>query len=526
MKKSLIVAALFVIASVLMGGDVQRSQAASLLPTIAVGTNPQQMQLTPDGSKLLVSNEAAGTVSIINTATDSVLNTINVGTNFPNSGPGPIRVLPDGSKAYVVNELNDTVSAINVATNSLITNIPVGTNPVTLSRTDDGTKVYVANKLGNTVTVIDTATDAVVGGPIAVGTAPNTMAKTPDGTKLYVANETSNNISVISTSSSTIIATISLGTSKDPGSIHFLPNGTKAYVANRGCVAANPPVAPCLSSVAPTVSVIDVASNSLATTISIGAVGDAPHAMRTTLNGSKLYVVNKHGNAVKVIDTGSNTVIKTVQLQAGSCTSILSGAGACPVRIELSPDGSYAYIVEERPLAVEGTLTAICTGTVPTICGGSVTDAVVWRSVVGNSPVDLEVTPGGKAYISNSGSNTVSVWVDSDGDGCPNANEQQTAIGSELSGGRRDYLNPWDYFEPTHNGQVRINDIITVVNQYFKDQYLDSPPNPPNTPNPAYTKDTDRTSIGPNGWNLGPPNGQQRVDDILRAVKQYFHDCP
>ena len=37
---------------------------------------------------------------------------------------------------------------------------------------------------------------------------------------------------------------------------------------------------------------------------------------------------------------------------------------------------------------------------------------------------------------------------------------------------------------------------------------------------------TDRTAItGGNPWNLGPPNGQQRVDDILAAVKQYFHDC-
>ncbi len=43
--------------------------------------------------------------------------------------------------------------------------------------------------------------------------------------------------------------------------------------------------------------------------------------------------------------------------------------------------------------------------------------------------------------------------------------------------------------------------------------------------NPAYNPDTDRTALGPNAWNLGPPNGLQRVDDILAQVKQYFHDC-
>lgn len=114
---------------------------------------------------------------------------------------------------------------------------------------------------------------------------------------------------------------------------------------------------------------------------------------------------------------------------------------------------------------------------------------------------------------------------DTDGDGCPDVKEQQTAPGSELTGGRRDYLNPWDYFEPTHNGQVRINDIIAVVNQYFVDAFLDPPAN--TIPNPAYTTNTDRTD-NPNSsepWDLLGPNGQQRVNDILAVLFQYFHDC-
>lgn len=67
--------------------------------------------------------------------------------------------------------------------------------------------------------------------------------------------------------------------------------------------------------------------------------------------------------------------------------------------------------------------------------------------------------------------------------------------------------------------------IVVVVVRYFQDQFWPSPPNPLNTPNPAYTVATDRTLPGPNGWNSGPPNGQQRADDILNSAKQYFHDC-
>ncbi len=116
---------------------------------------------------------------------------------------------------------------------------------------------------------------------------------------------------------------------------------------------------------------------------------------------------------------------------------------------------------------------------------------------------------------------------DSDGDGCPDVKEQQTAPGSQGTGGLRDYLNPWDYMNATGDGLNRVDDILAVVNKYFEDQYLPSPPNPPNTPNPNYTVNTDRTDnpASSEQWDLLGPNGLQRVDDILAAVFQYFHDC-
>jgi hypothetical protein len=112
---------------------------------------------------------------------------------------------------------------------------------------------------------------------------------------------------------------------------------------------------------------------------------------------------------------------------------------------------------------------------------------------------------------------------DTDGDGCPDANEQQTAGGTETTGGRRDYQNPWDYFNPSKDGLNRVDDVLLVLGQYFID---DDPATYGYEPYPpGYNTGTDRTLIGPNAWNLGPPNGQQRVDDILYIVNQYFHDC-
>jgi hypothetical protein len=107
-----------------------------------------------------------------------------------------------------------------------------------------------------------------------------------------------------------------------------------------------------------------------------------------------------------------------------------------------------------------------------------------------------------------------------DGDGCTDAKEIGT---NQLLGGRRDPTNPWDYFNPGGGGRVRLLDVLMVVNQYYHDDNDGSPGLAPYAA--GYTTATDRTLLGPDPWNLGPPDGRQRVDDILNAVKQYFHDC-
>ena len=113
---------------------------------------------------------------------------------------------------------------------------------------------------------------------------------------------------------------------------------------------------------------------------------------------------------------------------------------------------------------------------------------------------------------------------DADGDGCPDVNEQQVAPNSEVNGGRRDRLNPHDYFNPTHDGLNRVDDILKLVDQYFIDDNDGNPGQPPYAA--GYDPDTDRTLLGPNAWNLGPPDGLQRSQDIIHVVKQFFHDCP
>jgi alpha-tubulin suppressor-like RCC1 family protein len=130
------------------------------------------------------------------------------------------------------------------------------------------------------------------------------------------------------------------------------------------------------------------------------------------------------------------------------------------------------------------------------------------------SPTATPLPPQDPDADTDSDATPNSTDADDDNDGCPDANETQLGAGSETSGGRRNPHDTNDYFNPSLDGQNRVDDILLVVNQYFID-----------SGNPGYNADMDRTLLGPLAWNLGPPNGLQRVDDILNQVKQYFHDC-
>jgi YVTN family beta-propeller protein len=82
-----------------------------------------------------------------------------------------VAVSTDGSKVYVTNRPN-TVSVIDTATNTVTATISVGNGPVGVAVKPDGSKLYVANVVDNTVSVIDTATNIVIGSPIPVGNGP------------------------------------------------------------------------------------------------------------------------------------------------------------------------------------------------------------------------------------------------------------------------------------------------------------------------------------------------------------------
>jgi len=61
--------------------------------------------------------------------------------------------------AYITNTRDNTVSVIDIATNTVVDTINVGTNPKAVSVSPDGSKVYFTNTDDHTVGIINSATN-------------------------------------------------------------------------------------------------------------------------------------------------------------------------------------------------------------------------------------------------------------------------------------------------------------------------------------------------------------------------------
>ena len=179
----------------------------------------------------LPTNEAgSGSVSVINTTTNGVTEIFTFASN-----PTSVAVMPNGEYAYVTNYDSDSVSMISTATNTVISTVPlpVGTNPVDVAVTPNGNYAYVAayvtteygREVGGTVSVISTSSNTVTATISGLSNLGD-VAITPNSEYAYVTS--GNSVLVISTATNTIMANVT-GLSA-PSSIAITPNGEYVYV--------------------------------------------------------------------------------------------------------------------------------------------------------------------------------------------------------------------------------------------------------------------------------------------------------
>jgi YVTN family beta-propeller protein len=276
---------------------------------VGTGSNPSDIEVLPDGSRIYVANFDDGNVSVISAPDHLVLGSIEVGV-----APIGITVLPNGQYLYVMVNGENHVLSLPVSGGRADT-IPVP-NPCFAAALSSGEYVYVTSSSIRNVYVIQTSNntvvDTIVIDTIAVDTIPVARAITalPNGENIYFSVSPDKSYK-IRTSDNTIIDSIPLGATDMAASL----DGQYLYVcANDGFVY-----------------VLRTSDNSPVTAIEVGgnAFGLCFHPSELLL-----YVSDVSSSTVSVIYTPNNTVIKRdIAVYYG------------PTYIAPSPGGEYMYVL-------------------------------------------------------------------------------------------------------------------------------------------------------------------------------------
>jgi YVTN family beta-propeller protein len=342
--------------------------------------------VSPDGTRVYISSvdaAASGGVWVVDTATNSVVDTILTGTQ-----PVDLAFSPDGAFLYVLTsyiyESNGSLLVYDVAAQTVVDRIasPGAGSQRAILLTRDGSIAYVTSPDINTVSVID-LDHRVTLSSIHLDTAPWQLLLSPDESILYVSTATlraggydntwNSPLVVIDTATREINKVYRIAF-EAIGAIHFPARGTVTASIPYSCWGAGPtptatvtppptatpiprwtavPTAPRLATHTPAadatpvaqweyvyvansganvVSVIDAATDSVVATI---PVGQRPTAVAVTPDGSLACVTNSDGASVSLIDTGTNRVLATVAVANG------------PAAVAIAPDGRLAYVVTD-----------------------------------------------------------------------------------------------------------------------------------------------------------------------------------
>src|SRR5262249_6159345 len=101
-----------------------KGQIALVGPDKGAEIKPMSVIISPDGAKAYVSTGRGKRVFVIDTATDKVLSSFEVGQR-----PWGIGVTPDGKVMYTANGPSNDVSVVDLATEQVATKIKVADRP-------------------------------------------------------------------------------------------------------------------------------------------------------------------------------------------------------------------------------------------------------------------------------------------------------------------------------------------------------------------------------------------------------------
>jgi len=279
-----------------------------------------------------VSNNADNTISVIDTGTNKVVDTI------PGIS-GDLRVAPDGKRLYVFH--GGLISIIETRTDKVTSTIPLPGGFLDVSPDTkrlyriQGADLVVVDLQSNTVLATIPVPTTIQNG-VTVTDLVDNLSVASTGQRVYLTTHSApdSTVSVIDTRTNTVVRTLKPGNWTVGGT--ETPDGKFVYFFDRGASSSSLPFM-CSSSSAD-VTVFDTATGQRVATIG-GAFLRIPVV---TPNGARAYVVS--GNVCQGV-FGSFTVLDTATNKVLGAPIPVGFSVGAPV---VTPDGTRVYVAHTR----------------------------------------------------------------------------------------------------------------------------------------------------------------------------------
>ncbi|WP_280231232.1 RDD family protein [Nocardia cyriacigeorgica] len=271
-----------------------KTRLPRIVDTIAMPAGAREIAVDPSNRRAYVTGRAGTPVSVIDTATNTVVATIPAGPN-----PGGVAVDPARGTLYVTDRDERTVTLIDTGTRAAVASIPVGFDPVSVIVDPDAPTVYVIG--GSDVSVIDTGTRTVTA-TIPVDSGTRKAALDPGADTLYVVAD--KDLTMIDTRTAGITGSLAIPTYDYPNPLDVAvdPATHLVYVTAYGADDSD----------GRTLSIIDPGTRAvLAAPVADGNALD----IAVDPSGHTAYIANY--TDVRVIDTQTRAQIGSIDLVAG-----------------------------------------------------------------------------------------------------------------------------------------------------------------------------------------------------------------
>jgi len=198
---------------------------------IHAGADPEQVDISRDGSRLYVANEDAAQVNVVDVQSGTVIATVKTGEE-----PEGVTIRPDGKVVYVTSEEDGAVFAIDTATNTVLKRIPVGHRPRSIGFLPDGSRAYVSLENDGAVALVDAQRHRFIKLIPLEGTGntpkprPMGIAVRPDGTAVYVTAGSFGSLFFLNPKTNN--GSDSLAVGQRPWGVALLPDLRTIYTAN------------------------------------------------------------------------------------------------------------------------------------------------------------------------------------------------------------------------------------------------------------------------------------------------------